>query len=179
MWGMQLNHRTVSRGTQQTAVLTDYISVGERCKEQCVLKIVPVMVTEMMMEKMWRKVRHISIITQRFRKGQSCMWMSCPPICSLYLWVVLHDTADLLYYINAALSVQGVDQLGQVGVTVPDGPVLQRGIRPLVIWRVAIGEGGHLPLRGVGQRLINVYPVGAHMSCHQPQDIHPWAEWER
>lgn len=95
--------------------------------------------------------------------------MSCPP----YLWVVLHDAADLLHHIDAALPVQGVDQLGQVGVAVPDGPVLQGGVCPLVIGRVAIGEGSHLPLCGVGQRLIDVDPLGAHLGRHQFQNIHP------
>lgn len=90
-----------------------------------------------------------------------------------YLWVVLHDAADLLHHVDAALSVQCVNQLGQVGVAVPDGPVLQRGVRPLVIRRVAVGKGGHLPLCGVGQRLVDVYPLRAHLSRHQLQDIHP------
>ena len=103
---------------------------------------------------------------------------SCPRIHAAYLWVVLHDTADLLHHVNTALSMQGIDQLGQVGIAVADGPVLQRGIRPLVVRRVAIWEGGDLPLCGVGQWLIHVYPLGAHLSRHQLQDIHPWAEKE-
>lgn len=127
--------------------------------------------TELPMEKMWRQER--LKLFSRFniiKEPSGCEHLECPA----YLWVVLHDTADPLHYVNAALSVQAVDQLGQISVAVPDGPVLQSCICPFVIWRVAIGEGCHLALRSISQRLIDVDPLGTHMGCHHLQDVDPW-----
>lgn len=93
-----------------------------------------------------------------------------------YLWVVLHHPADLRHYVNATLPVQSVDQLWQVGFAVPDGPVLQGGISTLVVGRVAVWKGCQLSLRGVGQQLVEVDPLGAHLSRHQLEDVHTCQE---
>ncbi|TNN85000.1 hypothetical protein EYF80_004654 [Liparis tanakae] len=111
--------------------------LGGRCKEQRVLQLVPAMLTELKMKNICvqEKVRDVSLL---FLNKTWFTTVSPPHIHSAHLWVVLHDTADLLHHVDAALSVQGVDQLGQVGVAIPDGPMLQRGVRPLVIRRVAV-----------------------------------------
>lgn len=93
-----------------------------------------------------------------------------------YLRVVLHDTAYLLHYVDAPLSVQGIYQLGQVGVAVPYGPVLQSRVSPLVIGRVAVGEGRYLTLCSISQQLIDVNPQGSDVSSNQLQDVHPYVE---
>lgn len=87
-------------------------------------------------------------------------------LSSAYLGVVLHHTADLLHHVDAPLTVQGVNQLGQVRVAVADGPVLQGGVRPLVVRWVTIGEGRHFPLSDVGQGLVHIYPLGSHLGRH-------------
>lgn len=99
---------------------------------------------------------------QTFKIKIRMLWVLSPA----YLGVVLHHTADLLHHVDAPLTVQGVNQLGQVCVVVADGPVLQGGVRPLVVRRVTIGEGRHFPLRDVGQGLVDIYPLGSHLGRH-------------
>lgn len=95
-----------------------------------------------------------------------------------YLRIVFHDAPYLLHHVNAAVAVQGVDELGQVSVPVADGPVLQGSVCPVVVRLVAIGEGCHLALCGIGQGLVHVDPLAANLSCHQLQDVHTWVKRE-
>lgn len=110
--------------------------------------------------------------------GNKLIPPSCSTVTPAYLRVVLHDPADLCDHIDATLSVQSVDELCQVRFTVPDGPVLQCGVRPLVIGGVAVAKGRHLSLCGVGQQLVEVDPLGANLGRHQLQNIHPYERTE-
>lgn len=93
-----------------------------------------------------------------------------------YLRIVFHDAPYLLHHVNAAVAVQGVDELGQVGVPIADGPVLQGSVCTLVVRLVAVGECCHFTLCGIGQGLVHVNPVAANLSCHQLQDVHTWVK---
>lgn len=84
---------------------------------------------------------------------------------------VLHEAADLLHDVVAAVLAQGADELGQAGLGAADGPVLQRRVGALVVGRVAVGESRHLPLAGVAQELVDVLPLAPHLGRHQLQDV--------
>lgn len=84
---------------------------------------------------------------------------------------VLHEAADLLHHVVAAVLAECADELGQAGLGPADGPVLQGGVGALVVGRVAVGESRHLPLAGVAQELVDVLPLAPHLRRHQLEDV--------
>lgn len=124
MWGMLLNHRDWLLKPDSFSHRLDYSGREIQrtvCTTKCAIDID---------RAEDQSYFHASPTDLKQRKTVVLAHTSIQPA---YLWVVLHDTTDLLHHVNAALAVQGVNQLGQVGVAVPDGPVLQCGVRPLVI----------------------------------------------
>ena len=88
--------------------------------------------------------------------------------------VVLHDVADLVQQLGEVVLLQGVDEGGQAGVGVPQGPAPQSRLRSLRLRGVAAADGQHLRLARPAQRLEHAHPLGPQPRGHHPQEVHTW-----